>query len=64
MCRICILIKEMLERVESLDTLECTGMYWNVWNVWNDWKCLECPCRTGMPVEGLAAGMPCRLECL
>ena len=33
MCRICILIKEMLERVESLDildTLDSTGRYWFV----------------------------------
>ena len=35
-CRICILIEEMLERVESLDTLvhwialEGTGLYWKV----------------------------------
>ena len=26
MCRICILIEEMLERVESLDTLDSTGV--------------------------------------
>ena len=29
-CRICILIKEMLECVESLDTLDSTGRYWFV----------------------------------
>ena len=27
-CRISILIEEMLERVESLDTLDSTGMSW------------------------------------
>ena len=29
-CRISILIEEMLERVESLDTLDSTGRYWIV----------------------------------
>ena len=29
-CRICILIEEMLEQVESLDTLDSTGRYWFV----------------------------------
>ena len=29
-CRICILIEEMLEWVESLDTLDSTGRYWIV----------------------------------
>ena len=32
-CRISILIEEMLERVESLDTLDSTGRYWIVLEV-------------------------------
>ena len=37
MCRISILIGEMLERVESLDTLDSTGRYW----IGLYWKVLE-----------------------
>ena len=39
-------------------------MYWKHWKVLEVLECvvmpgrLECPCRTGMPMEGLAAGMP------
>ena len=51
-CRICILIEEMLEWVKSLDTLDSTGLYWkvlervimpgrlNVMNDWNVWNAL------------------------
>ena len=63
-CRICILIGECWNGVDSLEILEHCRIYriawkgWKVMNDWNVWNVSGATGVTGVPLEGLVAGMP------
>ena len=69
-CRICILIGECWNGVDSLEILEHCRIDWKGWKVMNDWNVWNVSVvsgttgmsgktgKTGVPLEGLAAGMP------
>ena len=63
-CRICILIGECWNGVDSLEILEhcriCRIAWkgWKVTNDWNVWNASGATGVTGVPLEGLVAGMP------
>ena len=63
-CRICILIGECWNGVDSLEIMEhcriCRIAWkgWKVMNDWNAWNVSGATGVTGVPLEGLVAGMP------
>ena len=60
-CRICILIGECWNGVDSLEILEhcrICRIAWKGWKVMNDWNVRNVSGATGVPLEGLVAGMP------